>query len=66
VELQSFIEKISGGKPPIHTEPGRDNPVHIYVGASKHTDRLNVAIDGLKYDAFRMASWLALGVGRAI
>jgi len=63
VELQNFIETISGGKPLIVTEPGRDNPVHIYVGASEHTDRLNITDDGLKYDAFRMVSgdgWLVL------
>ena len=62
-ELQHFIEEISGGKPAIVTEPGRDNPVHIYVGASGHTDRLNITDDDLEYDAFRMASgdgWLVL------
>ncbi|MBT4504773.1 MAG: DUF4838 domain-containing protein [Gemmatimonadetes bacterium] len=63
LELQDFIEKISDGKPVIVTEPGRDNPVHIYIGASKHTDRLNISDEGLEYDAFRMVSgdgWLVL------
>ena len=63
VELQNFIVTISGGKPLIVTEPGRDNPVHIYVGASGHTDRLNITDDDLEYDAFRIVSgddWLVL------
>ena len=63
VELQSFIERISGAKPVIATEPDTDQPVHLYVGASAHTGRLNVTDDGLEYDAFRMVSgdgWLVL------
>lgn len=28
----------------------------MYVGASTHTDRLDVTDDGLKYDAFRIVS----------
>lgn len=63
VELRCFINQISGGMPEIVAEPGKDMPVHIYVGASKHTDRLILTADDLKYGAFRMVSgdgWLAL------
>ena len=63
VELQSLIEEISGGRPAIVAEPGSGNPVHIYVGTSRYTDRLNVTDDGLEDDSFRMVSgddWLVL------
>ncbi len=61
-ELQTFIEKISGARLPIVTEPSAD-AVPIYVGMSRYTDELGLTTDGLKYGAFRMDSgkdWLAL------
>ena len=67
-ELQAYIQKISGAKLPIATEPSKVYPAHIYVGASAHTRRLDVADDELKHDAFRMVSgddWLVL-VGRDV
>ena len=62
-ELQTYIEKISGARLPIATEPSPDCPVQVYVGRSPHTDRLKVTDEGLADGAFRMASggnWLAL------
>ncbi len=62
LELQSYIEKLSGANLPIVSEPG-DDRVHIYVGKSVHTERLGIAVDELQGGAFRMVSglgWLAL------
>jgi len=62
-ELQTYVEKISGAKLPITTEPSGTHPVQIYVGKSTHTDRLGVTDEGLGHGAFRMVSgenWLAL------
>ncbi len=62
-ELQTYIEKISGAKLPIVTQPTKGTAVQVYVGRSDHTDRLNVKDEGLPYDAFRMVSgpnWLVL------
>ena len=33
-ELQTYVEKISGAKLPIATEPSADTPVQIYIGCS--------------------------------
>ena len=65
-ELQTHVEKISGAKLPIVTEPSGNYPVRIHVGCSAHLKRLGVTDEGLDHGAFRMASgdnWLAL-VGR--
>ena len=62
-ELQTYVEKISGAKLRIATEPSNDIPVKVYVGRSPHTDRLRVSADGLKYGAYRIVSrdnWLVL------
>ncbi len=62
-ELQTFIEKISGGRLPIVTAPTGELPLKIYVGESEQARRAGVDTAGLKRDAFRMASgpdWLAL------
>lgn len=62
-ELQDSVEKISGAKLPIAMTPSADVPVQIYVGRSTHTDRLNVAADGLQHGAYRIVSgdrWLVL------
>ena len=62
-ELQAYVQKITGAKLPIRTEPGGGFPVRIYVGKSAHTDGLGVSDEGLKYGAFRMVSgpdWLVL------
>lgn len=61
-ELQTYLQKISGAKLPIVTEPG-ELSVKLYVGESRYTQRLGIKTDGLKYGAFRLVSgenWLAL------
>jgi tetratricopeptide (TPR) repeat protein len=62
-ELQTHVEKISGAKLTIATQPTSGVPVQVYVGRSPHTDRLKVTPDGLKDGAYRIVSrdnWLAL------
>ncbi|MEN6495930.1 MAG: DUF4838 domain-containing protein [Thermoguttaceae bacterium] len=62
-ELQTYLEKISGARLPIRTDPSNEGPVQIYVGRSRHTDRLKVSDEGLEHGAFRMVSgpsWLVL------
>ncbi|MCA1810007.1 MAG: DUF4838 domain-containing protein, partial [Lentisphaerae bacterium] len=56
LELQYYLEKMSGAKVPIVFEPTDDKQVKIYVGASKYTDKLGIDDEGLKYGAYRMAS----------
>jgi len=61
-ELQNYVRKISGATLPIVHEPGHA-AVHVYVGASGHTDRLGVTSEGLEYGAYRIVSgddWLIL------
>ncbi|HPN85242.1 MAG TPA: DUF4838 domain-containing protein, partial [Victivallales bacterium] len=63
LELQYFIQKMSGARLPIVTSPDASVPVKIYVGKSQETEKLGVKTDDLKYGAFRIASgadWLAL------
>ena len=63
VELQHYIEKISGAKLSIVSQPDPNVPVNIYVGSSDHTRRLNVSDKGLKHGAFRITSgdnWIAV------
>ena len=60
-ELQTYVEKISGAKLPIVTQPSGAQPVKIYVGQSPHTDRLKINPQGLLYGAYRIVSgpdWL--------
>jgi len=59
-ELQTHIQLISGAKLPIVTEP---KGAAIYIGRSKHTDRLGINDEGLHDGAFRIKSgdsWLVL------
>ena len=56
LELQTYIEKISGANLPIVTTPDKNIPVHIYVGRSPSTDGLKITDEGLKYGAFKMVS----------
>jgi len=55
-ELQTHVEKITGAKLAIVTEPTGDVPVKVYVGKSPHTDRLGISDEGLDDGAFRMVS----------
>lgn len=53
-ELQTHLERISGARLVVVTEPSDDVPLRIYVGRSAHTDALGIDDEGLKYGAFRM------------
>ena len=62
-ELRLFVMKMTGAELPIVDEPGDVRSIKIYVGESKHTDKLGVSAEGLRHGAFRMDSgdrWLAL------
>ena len=62
-ELQTYVEKITGAKLNIVTEPSGKVPVHAFVGRSSHTDKRGITDEGLKYGAYRIASgdnWLVL------
>jgi ABC-type uncharacterized transport system YnjBCD substrate-binding protein len=52
-ELQDGIQKISRARLPIVTQP-TSGAVHVFVGQSKHTERLKITAEGLKQGAFRM------------
>ncbi|MFN2351673.1 MAG: DUF4838 domain-containing protein [Kiritimatiellia bacterium] len=56
MELQHYLEKISGARLPVVTEPSTNYPCSIYVGQSPYTDQLGVNAEGLKYGAYRMVS----------
>ncbi len=61
-ELQTYVEKISGGRLEIVTQP-HEGKVPVYVGRSRFTDALKLNTEGLENGAFLMAStpqWLAL------
>lgn len=63
LELQRYVEKISGARLPIVTSPDPKLPVKIFVGLSPATEKLGVNAEGLKYGAYRIASgadWIAL------
>ncbi|MCA1808942.1 MAG: DUF4838 domain-containing protein, partial [Lentisphaerae bacterium] len=63
LELQYYIEKMSGARLPIMNEPGTTHPVKIYVGRSVYTEDLGVTGGDLKFGAFRMEAgdnWLVL------
>ena len=62
-ELQTYVEKISGVRLNIVTEPTGDVPFRVFVGRSSYTDKLGVTDDDLKYGAYRIGSgpnWLVL------
>ena len=55
-ELQQYLQRISGAKLPISTEPSSPATVKIFVGQSPHTDKLEISTDDLKYGAYRIIS----------
>ncbi|MCA1808410.1 MAG: DUF4838 domain-containing protein [Lentisphaerae bacterium] len=62
LELQYYIEKMSGARLPVLSEPGAA-PVKLYVGRSPYTDALGVKGGDLQFGAFKMVSgdqWLVL------
>ncbi len=56
VELQRYIEAISGARLPIETQDTSTYPYKIYVGESAATLRLGITADELKYGAFHVKS----------
>ena len=63
VELQTYVEKISGAKLPISVEPTGNAPVKIFVGQSRHTEKLGITTEGLRDGAYRIVSgenWIVL------
>ncbi|WP_395740436.1 DUF4838 domain-containing protein [Prosthecobacter sp.] len=61
-ELQAYVEKISGARLEIVTQP-HAGKTPVYVGKSHFTEDLKLSAEGLKDGAFLMAagaSWLAL------
>jgi hypothetical protein len=62
-ELQSYIEKISGARLEIVSEPTKQSTNSIFVGESEASREAGVKVDGLTRDAFQIVSgpnWLAL------
>lgn len=62
-ELQTYIEKISGARLKITSNPIADVPLHVFVGESVHTRELGITTDGLQHGAYRTVSgddWLVL------
>ena len=62
-DLQTYVEKISGARLPIRTQPSADVPVKIYVGRSSHAQKVGLTAEGLEHGAFRIVSgrnWLGL------
>lgn len=60
-DLQTYLQKITGARLPIVTEPG-GTAVRLFVGRSPHADKLGVSAEGLKHGAYRLVSgddWLA-------
>lgn len=65
-DLQTYVEKMSGARLPIHSEKQAGMPVTIYVGESEYTEALGIDSDPFKHGGFHIVSgpdWLAL-VGR--
>lgn len=54
-DLQSYVQKMSGARLPIVTEP-TGKAVKLFVGRSPHTDKLGITADGLKFGAYRLVS----------
>jgi len=54
-DLQEYVQKMSGARLPIVTQPS-GNAIKLYVGRSPDTDRLGITAEGLKYGAYRLVS----------
>lgn len=62
-DLQTYLEKISGAKLPIVTEPSGAGITKVFVGRSSHTDKLPITTDGLKDGEYRIVAgpdWMVL------
>ncbi|HPN84807.1 MAG TPA: DUF4838 domain-containing protein, partial [Victivallales bacterium] len=56
LELQKWIEEMSGARLPIVTKPDSRQAVKIYVGKSSYTDKMGIKDEGLKNGAFKVVS----------
>ncbi|MFA7158870.1 MAG: DUF4838 domain-containing protein [Kiritimatiellia bacterium] len=56
LELQAYVEKMSGARLPVATAPLKGMAAHVYVGKSKYTDELKITDTGLNSGAFRIVS----------
>jgi len=54
-DLQTYVQKISGARLPIVTEPS-GRAVKLFVGRSAHTDKMGIKTDGLDFGAYRLVS----------
>ncbi|MCA1809542.1 MAG: hypothetical protein LC725_08860, partial [Lentisphaerae bacterium] len=60
-DLQNYIQKMTGARLPIVTEPSGERIVKLFVGRSPRTDELGITTEGLKHGAYRLVSgndWL--------
>ena len=55
-ELQRHIEKMSGARLPIVNTPSKNIKNHIFVGESSFTRKLNITLDDVKDDGFKIVS----------
>ncbi len=55
-ELQEYVEKMTGAKLPIVTEPSGDYAVRVYIGQSPYVKALGIDLEGLEPGAFRIKS----------
>lgn len=54
-DLQEYVQKISGARLPIVTQPS-GKAVKLFVGRSPGTDRLGITADEMKFGAYRLVS----------
>ena len=70
LELQLYIQKISGAVLPVASSPQTNFAFHIYVGKSAWTDKLNIYSEGLKHGdrlgAVGGATQLGVSVGMGL
>lgn len=68
LELQHFLQKMSGARLPIVTAPTPGKHIRIHIGRGAKTYRLGVLPEGLRDGAYRIATgpdWLVL-IGRDV
>ena len=52
-DLQTYLEKVSGAKLAIVTEPTQSLPAHVFVGRSSHAKAMGISSEGLRDGAYR-------------
>ncbi len=63
LELQNVIQRMSGARLPIVTQPTEDPNHKVYLGKSEWTEEFGVSDEGLKNGAYRIATgpdWIAV------